>query len=93
MQQYRLGIDIGSTTVKIAILDPEKNLMFSGNRSLEHQVVGIDAVEHVVVEEERDFALHAVGLAQPAYLEYFFLPDHTRSIFAPKALSRASMSS
>ena len=32
MQQYRLGIDIGSTTVKIAILDSEKNLMFSDYR-------------------------------------------------------------
>ncbi len=27
--QYTLGIDIGSTTVKIALLDPEKNLLFS----------------------------------------------------------------
>lgn len=28
MQQYRLGVDIGSTTVKIAILDPDKKLLF-----------------------------------------------------------------
>ena len=27
--RYTLGIDIGSTTVKIAILDEEKNLLFS----------------------------------------------------------------
>lgn len=26
---YSLGIDIGSTTVKIAILDKEKNIIFS----------------------------------------------------------------
>ncbi len=32
MQQYRLGIDIGSTTVKIAILDAEKHLLFSDYR-------------------------------------------------------------
>ena len=29
---YRLGIDIGSTTVKVAILDQEKNLLFSDYR-------------------------------------------------------------
>ena len=29
---YRLGIDIGSTTVKVAILDREKNLLFSDYR-------------------------------------------------------------
>lgn len=28
-RQYRLGIDIGSTTVKIAILDEEDNICFS----------------------------------------------------------------
>ena len=27
--QYRLGIDIGSTTVKVAVLDGENNLLFS----------------------------------------------------------------
>ena len=32
MQQYRLGVDIGSTTVKIAILDPDKKLLFSDYR-------------------------------------------------------------
>ena len=26
---YSLGIDIGSTTVKVALLDPDKNLVFS----------------------------------------------------------------
>ena len=26
---YRIGIDIGSTTVKIAVLDPNDNLVFS----------------------------------------------------------------
>ena len=29
---YRLGIDIGSTTVKVAIMDQEKNLLFSDYR-------------------------------------------------------------
>ena len=29
MQQYRLGIDIGSTTVKVALLDRDKNILFS----------------------------------------------------------------
>ena len=28
-QHYTLGIDIGSTTVKIAILDDEHNILFS----------------------------------------------------------------
>ena len=28
-QLYKLGIDIGSTTVKVALLDPEDNLIFS----------------------------------------------------------------
>ena len=28
-QLYKLGIDIGSTTVKIAILDTENNVLFS----------------------------------------------------------------
>ena len=28
-QHYTLGIDIGSTTVKIAILDAEHNILFS----------------------------------------------------------------
>ena len=32
MQEYRLGIDIGSTTVKIAILDQAKQLLFSDYR-------------------------------------------------------------
>ncbi len=32
MQQYRLGIDIGSTTVKIAILDDKGTLLFSDYR-------------------------------------------------------------
>ena len=32
MHQYRLGIDIGSTTVKVAILDQDKNLLFSDYR-------------------------------------------------------------
>lgn len=29
MNKYRLGIDIGSTTVKIAILDDDNNILFS----------------------------------------------------------------
>ena len=29
MNTYKLGIDIGSTTVKVAILDNDKNLIFS----------------------------------------------------------------
>ena len=29
MNKYRLGIDIGSTTVKIAILDDNNNILFS----------------------------------------------------------------
>ena len=28
MNKYRLGIDIGSTTVKIAILDDNNNILF-----------------------------------------------------------------
>ena len=28
-KHYRLGIDIGSTTVKIALMDEENNLLFS----------------------------------------------------------------
>ena len=28
-KDYTLGIDIGSTTVKVAVLDPAHNLMFS----------------------------------------------------------------
>ncbi len=31
-KQYRLGIDIGSTTVKVAILDEKENLLFSDYR-------------------------------------------------------------
>ena len=27
--EYRLGIDIGSTTVKIAIIDKDNNILFS----------------------------------------------------------------
>lgn len=34
MQEYRLGIDIGSTTVKIAILDQAKQLLFSDYRQI-----------------------------------------------------------
>jgi len=29
---YRLGIDIGSTTVKVALIDSDKNLIFSDYR-------------------------------------------------------------
>ena len=32
MQEYRLGIDIGSTTVKVAILNPKGDLLFSDYR-------------------------------------------------------------
>ena len=43
-QLHKLGIDIGSTTVKIAILDSQDNILFSdyerhfANRSEEHSL-------------------------------------------------------
>ena len=71
-----LGVDVlelhqGHTIAAEAVLLNEEG--HEDAVDLEHQVVGIDAVEHVVVEEERHFALHAVGLAQPAYLVDFLL--------------------
>ena len=62
----------------------------------EHEIVGVDTVEHVVVEEERQLSLHSVRLANLANLIYLFLSYHqffTRLMLAPRALRRASMSS
>ena len=43
---------------------------------VEHEIVGIDAVEDVVVELERHLAFDSVGFAQAADLIYFFLLNH-----------------
>ena len=43
---------------------------------VEHEIVGIDAVEDVVVELERHLAFDSVGLAQTANLVNFLWFDH-----------------
>ena len=58
----------------------------------QHDVVGVGAVEYVVVELKRHLAVYAVSLAQTAYAVDIFLPDHDiLLICAPRALSRVSI--
>ena len=42
----------------------------------QYEVVGVNTVEHVVAEHQRDFALHTVRLTYPAYLVDFFCSYH-----------------
>ncbi|MCR5178531.1 MAG: 2-hydroxyacyl-CoA dehydratase [Lachnospiraceae bacterium] len=48
--QYTLGIDIGSTTVKVALLDSENNLLFADYR---RHFANIRETLHALVEEAR----------------------------------------
>ena len=47
-ETYKLGIDIGSTTVKIAILDESKQLVFS---DYERHFANIRETLHTLIEK------------------------------------------
>ncbi len=81
MQQYRLGIDIGSTTVKIAILDQEKKLLFSDYRRHHADIQGTLAD---ILEEARaslgELRLSVVitgsgGLTLSRHMQAFFCQE------------------
>ena len=51
MNKFRLGIDIGSTTVKIAVLDNDNNIMFS---DYERHFANIQETLQVLLEKAVD---------------------------------------
>ena len=62
---------------------------------VEDEVVGINTVEDIIVEEERDLSPDTVTLTEPTDFIDFLLLNHLSLlvIFAPRALRRPSMSS
>ena len=64
------GHRVGTETI---LLDKERHQYAV---KLQDEVVGIHAVENVIVELQRHLTPHAVGLAQTAYTVDFFLLNH-----------------
>ena len=80
-KDYTLGIDIGSTTVKIAILDPEYKLLFADYRRHHADIRGTlhDLLEEAI-EKLSDHTVHPVitgsgGLTLANYLQIPFVQE------------------
>ena len=78
---YTLGIDIGSTTVKIALLDPYRNLIFSAYRRhfANIQETLADLIEEAM-EQSGDLSVSPVitgsgGLTLASHLEVPFVQE------------------
>ena len=80
-KDYTLGIDIGSTTVKIAVLDPGHNLLFADYRRHHADIRGtLFALLSEAMEELSDCTIHPVitgsgGLTLANYLQVPFVQE------------------
>ncbi len=89
MEFMRLGIDIGSTTVKLVLLDPENNIVFS--RYERHMSNIFDKVEELaeeLAEERGDIPVRAVitGSGGLALSKVLGLPFEQEVVACSKAV-------
>ena len=93
---YNLGIDIGSTTVKIAILDEEQNLLFS---DYERHYANIqETLAHLLKKASGQIGEHIVhpvitgsgGLTLAKHLEIPFVQEVIAVSTSLKALAPAA---
>ena len=80
-KDYTLGIDIGSTTVKIAILDPDLQLLFADYRRHHADIRGtLYELLSEAIEQLGDHTIHPVitgsgGLTLANYLKVPFVQE------------------
>ena len=80
-RDYTLGIDIGSTTVKIAVLDPSYNIMFADYRRHHADIQGtLRSLTQDALEKLGDLTVHPVitgsgGLTLATHLQVPFVQE------------------